>query len=174
MCKRFSDGKMWQVFFESLEENACLCEGMSGFCICRLGLYIDRLFSPSISYLVGNTCVASVNKEGKISHGRFQEDLDVSPLSPSQELPGPRFHSQALFWGWWGEGGGTLVFWTDLRGPAQEVADREREQRANRQQRQKRNISSAPVVTKLKNSFCCCFLIAKSSSAYSDMDALSP
>lgn len=99
MCKRFSDGKMWQVFFESLEENACLCEGMSGFCICRLGLYIDRLFSPSISYLVGNTCVASVNKEGKISHGRFQEDLDVSPLSPPQELPGPRFHSQALFVG---------------------------------------------------------------------------
>lgn len=43
--------------------------------------------------------MASVNKEGKISHERFQGDSDGSPLSPPQELPGPRFHSQGSFLG---------------------------------------------------------------------------
>lgn len=119
----------------------------------------QTFFPPSISYLVGNTCVASVNKEGKIFHGRFQGDSDWSPLSPPQELPGPLFIARQFFGGGGGDGvGGRLVFWTDLRGPAQEVTDRQRARAASKQAaRLKRYISSAPLVTKLKNCFCCCF-----------------
>lgn len=46
------------------------------------------LFDFFLSYLVGNTCVASVNNESKVAHGVPGGDK-VGPPGPTQELPEP-------------------------------------------------------------------------------------
>lgn len=93
----------------------------------------------------------------KFSMGDSRETQIDPHFLPRRSSPDPVFIARQFFGGGGGDGvGGRLVFWTDLRGPAQEVTDRQRA--ASKQAAGlKRYISSAPLVTKLKNCFCCCF-----------------